>query len=380
MKKAYNESWVTNLAVQTIVRSWMKDNLVTVQQRKQVEMAFPESFYRPGIFVKIGLFLFTLFGGSFFAGFLSLFFIENAGNKTLAALSLVSAVCYYSFLEFFIRDRKLFHSGIDNALLYMANAAAIIFFIALFEGLEVWQYCLFILLVNAVTSLRYADLFTVFISLASIVVCFASILIKLPFGKALLPFGVMVLSAIIYFLNRKESGLYYHGCQKLIKIFTLVVFYLGGNYYIVREGNALLADVVASNSPQIPFAILFHILTAVIPLLYCFIGLKNKDRIFFIVGLTAAAFSCFTYRYYFDALAIEIVLSIAGSLLILISLLSINYLKIPRFGLSDDISDKRSLVNLEAILIAHQFGQAPEENTMKFGGGNFGGGGAGDDY
>ncbi|MCF2444166.1 hypothetical protein L0657_09375 [Dyadobacter sp. CY345] len=380
MKKGYNESWVQNLFIQSTARSWSKNNLLTDGQIDQVEATYPESFYRPGIFVKIGLFLFTIFGGSFFAGFLSLFFFESAGNKTFAILCLISAVCYYFVLEFLIKERKLFHSGIDNALLYMANLAVITFLLVLFEGLEFWQYCLFVLLVNGITSLRYADLFTVFITITSVFVLFASFLIKFPIGKSLLPFAIMILSAAVYLLNKKIESLYYQECQKLIKIVVLITFYLGGNYYIVRQGNALLADLATNNAPEIPFAIVFYIFTAAIPLFYCLKGLKSKDRIFLVVGLLAVAFSCFTFRYYFDMLAIEIILCIAGSVLILFSLLIIHYLKTPRFGISDDVSEKRKLANLEALLIANQFGQAPEADSVKFGGGNFGGGGAGNDY
>lgn len=380
MKKAYNEIWVKNLAVQDMAHQWLKNNLLSTAQYEQVLTAFPESFYRPGKFVKIGLFLFTLFGSSFFAGFLSLFFIENAGGKTFAVLSLISAVCYYFFLEYFIRNRKLFHSGIDNALLYMANAAVIFSFVILFENLDLWQYCLFVLLINATTSLRYADLFTVFISLIAVFVCSASILIKMPIGKAMLPFAMMILSAGIYLLNKKERSFYYHDCQKLIKAFMLITLYLSGNYYVVREGNAMLSGLASFNTPQIPLAFLFYLLTAGIPLFYCFWGLKQKDRIFLTVGLAAAAFSCFTYRYYADGVPIEIFLCITGAALFLIGYLAIHYLKTPRFGLTDEVSEKNHLGNLEATLIAHQFGQAPEEDQFNFDGGNFGGGGAGNDY
>ncbi|SEI99234.1 hypothetical protein SAMN04487995_2918 [Dyadobacter koreensis] len=380
MKTAYNKSWVKNLQIQQTAQLWVTNNLLTSSQFERIKAAFPESFYRPGIFVKIGLFLFTVFGGSFFAGFLSLFFIDNAGSKTFAVLSFISAACYYFFLEFFIKDRKLFHSGIDNALLYMGNGAIIITFVVLFEGMEIWQYCSLVLLVNGITTIRYADLFTVFISMASIFVGFASILVKFPIGKAFMPFATMILSVLLYVVNKSERDYYYRECQILIKIFVMVTFYFGGNYYVVREGNALLSEITTPNAPQIPFAILFYVFTTVIPILYCFLGLKNRDRVFLIVGLFTAAFSCFTYRYYFDFLAIEIILSIGGFLLILISVLSINYLKIPRFGVTDEIMEGRKLANLEAILIANQFGQTPEENNFKFGGGNFGGGGAGNDY
>ncbi|MBE9463110.1 hypothetical protein ACFP1I_27505 [Dyadobacter subterraneus] len=380
MKKAYNELWITNLNIQNISRSWHRKNLITTKQLEQITIDFPEAFYKPGIFVKTGLFLFTILAGSFFSGFISLFFLENSTDKIFTVISIVCAVSYFFALEYSIKDRKLFHSGIDNALLYMAEVATLIPVFLTFEHLKIWQYCLIILVVNSVLLIRYADILIAFISVGALYVMFANIIIASPQLKPFLPFFLMLISAVIYYFNKVNYGVYYANCQTVIKIFSLVVFYLGGNYYVVREGNALLSDLRTPIAPQIPFSLLFYILTTAIPLIFIFFGLRNKDRILLIIGLLTTAFSVFTYCYYFDIIPVEIILTVAGLALILLTIFLINYLKTPKFGVSDEKDDSQNFANLEAIIIAHQFGQSPAGDQLHFGGGDFGGGGAGISY
>lgn len=380
MKKPYNEAWVANLTIQNTSRSWLKKNLITSKQFDQITTDFPESFYKPGIFVKTGLFLFTLLAGSFFSGFISLFFLENSTDKIFTVISIVCSICFFFALEYMIKDRKLFHSGIDNALLYMAAIAALIPVFLLFEHLKLWQYCLIVLIVNSFLVIRYADILVTFISVGALFAMFANIIVASPLLKPFLPFCLMLISAIIYLVNRKNYGTYYTNCQIVIKIVALVIFYLGGNYYVVREGNALLSDLLTPIAPQIPFSELFYVLTVAIPLIYIYLGLKNKDRISLITGLVTTAFSVFTYRYYFDIIPMEIILVMAGTALILLTVFCIKYLKTPKFDISDEKDDSQNTANLEALLIAHQFGQAPVGDQLHFGGGDFGGGGAGNSY
>ncbi|MCF0055767.1 hypothetical protein [Dyadobacter sp. CY356] len=380
MKKPYNETWVNNLHIQNLSQIWLKKKLITQKQFEQITSDFPEYFYKPGFFVKTGLFLFTLLAGSFFSGFISLFFLENSTDKIFTVISLVCAVSFFFALEYAIKDRKLFHSGIDNALLYMAAMATLTPLFLTFEHLKIWQYCLIILIVNSVLLVRYADILIAFVSVAALYVMIASIIISIPQLKPFLPFCLMLISAVVYFFNRSDYGVYYAYCKIIVKIAALVIFYFGGNYYVVREGNALLSDLLIPIAPQIPFSVLFYILTTAIPISYIYLGLKNKDRILLITGLLTTAFSVFTYRYYFDIIPLEIMLVIAGFILIILSVFAIKHLKSPKFGISDEKDDSQNLVNLEAMIIAHQFGQSPAQDHLDFGGGDFGGGGAGNSY
>src|SRR4051812_21579938 len=113
MKKAYNITWIENLYIAQVAANWRSKNLLTPNQETLVTSQFPEDFYRPGIFVKIGLFIFGVICCSFFLGFLSIFILEAASEHTFSFISLIAAGAYFFFLEHLIKSRKLFHSGVD---------------------------------------------------------------------------------------------------------------------------------------------------------------------------------------------------------------------------------------------------------------------------
>ena len=379
MKKAYNETWIDNLAIQQTAENWRSKKLITDEQFSSVKAIFPENFYRPGLFVKIGLFIFACIACSFFTGFISLFILD-AGDKAFSVVSILCCISFTLFLEYLIKDRKLFHSGIDNALLYAALGASVVPFFMLFDNLQVWQYCVLALVILTAATLRYADLFVVICAYLVIFTLLANLMMKFPLGKALLPFAVIALSLIIFYLARKIKSTYYADCKKLVEVLALITLYLGGNYYIVREGNALLSDLSYLISPQIPFAPIFYGLSAIIPLAYVFLGLKFKDRILLLVGLFALGFSIFTYRYYFDFITVAQGLTILGFLMIMLSIVCIRFLKETKYGLTDEADDERKTANLEALIASQYLGQTPQEQGLAFGGGSFSGGGAGNGY
>lgn len=381
MKKAYNKSWVENLHILHIADEWCSNKHLSKEQKIAVEAAFPHQFYNPGIFVKIGLFIFTLIACSFSSGFLSLFLLGNVTRLSFSIVSLVCMVGFIFFLEYLIKYRKLYHSGIDNALLYAAIGAAVAPFSTFFNNLQVWQYCVMLFSFSFIATLRYADWLTTGISVFALFCLLGNTLIQFPIGKAIIPFAVMILAATMYFLVRRNKDIYYYKCQKLTEVLALVIFYLGGNYLVVREGNALLNDLTLPSAPQIAFAPVFYIFTCTIPGIYLFFGLKNKDRILLIIGLLAFAFSCYTYRHYFGVLTSAQELALAGMFMIALSVSLIKYLHIPRHGISDEQEGKRKLANLEALIAAQHLGQTPQQaDNVEFGGGNFGGGGSGEAY
>jgi len=379
MKKAYNEFWVNNLAIQQISEQWHFKNLITAEQLESVKTDFPVEFYRPGLFVKIGLFIFACIACSFFSGFISLFILD-AGEKAFALVSIVCCICFTLFLEFLIKDRKLFHSGVDNALLYSAFGASVIPFFLLFNNMQVWQYCVLALVILTVAMIRYADLFVVICAYCVVFTLLANLMMKFALGKALLPFAIIALSVVIFYSATKIRSTYYADCKKVVKVLSLVTLYLGGNYFIVREGNAMLGDLPYLLSPQIPFAPIFYIFSTIIPLVYIFFGLKMKDRILLLVGLFALGFSIFTYRYYFGFLTLAQGLAVSGAFMVILSIICIRFLKETRFGITDEPDSERKIANLEALIAAQYLGQAPQEHGLEFGGGNFSGAGAGSDY
>lgn len=144
--RAYNIEWVKNLQIQQMAQSWFEKNMLTGAQLAATKTEFPEKFHRPGIFVKIGLFIFGLVACLFFTGFLSLFLAGGSGDGAISAMSIISAICFIAALEFLIRERKLYHSGIDNALLYAAIVGALVPFFILVQNPPVWLSCVVALL------------------------------------------------------------------------------------------------------------------------------------------------------------------------------------------------------------------------------------------
>ena len=380
MKKAYNQTWIENSYIRFVASTWRSKNLLSEEQEENTKSSFPDPMYRPGLFVKIGLFFFGCIACAFFSGLVSIFFIDAGSNVTFSALSIVCCICFLIALEFLIKDRKLFHSGVDNALLYAAITAAMIPAFMLFENAEPWFFCIISLAILLPVTLRYADLLTTVLCYISLVSLLGIFMMKSEIGKSLLPFSVMMLSLTIYFLARKNKDIYYADCQKILEVLALVTFYLGGNYFVVREGNAWITDFALGTSPEIAFSPLFYFFTTVIPILYVIIGLRNNNRILFVVGLVTLAFSIYTYHHYFSFLTIAQQLALGGAVLITVSAGIIRYLKTPKHGISDEQEGKRKLANLEAVLVAQTFGPTTPAGSVELGGGNFGGGGAGEAY
>jgi hypothetical protein len=160
-----------------------------------------------------------------------------------------------------------------------------------------------------------------------------------------------------------------------------MTFYLGGNYFIVREGNALV-NKIYTTSQQFAFAPFFYFLSITVPVFYVVFGLKKHDRLTFVMGLLCAAFSVFTYRYYFGFLPTEIALILSGILLIVLASGFIYYFKMPKHGFTYSPESDKEGINLETILLAEitQTKLGSDEQSFKFGGGTTGGGGAGGEY
>nr|WP_295925435.1 hypothetical protein [uncultured Dyadobacter sp.] len=380
MKKAYNETWIENLHIQQQASEWKTKNLLTTEQEAEVINQFPEQFYRPGLFVKIGLFCFAVVACSFFMGFLSLFIPDTGSEAGLSTLSLLCCACFVFCLEYLIKTKSLFHSGVDNALLYAAVTAALVPMFLLFDHAPLWMHCLVALAIIVPATLRYADLLGAVVVFGLILTLLADLMMKSALGKALLPFGLMTLSALIYRLARKSTDLYYRECRQIFEVLALITFYVGGNYLVVREVNAMLNDITLAIAPQISFAPLFYLFTCVIPVVYIAAGIKKHDRLLFILGLLALAFSIYTFLHYFSPLTGSQELVLAGALMIITSVVLIRYLHVPRHGISDEQDRKRRFANLEAVIVAHQLGATPQGNGLEFGGGEFGGGGAGEAY
>jgi len=385
MKKAYNETWVENINNRKIIDDWFSKKLISYEQHKEGYQAFPVGFHQSNIFVKIGLFLFTCLAAS--AGLFFIYLILDAffseSRYGFSIISLIYSAIFLYFLEYFIKKNNFYHSGVDNALLYALLSAAFSVIIGFTNfDLPSWIYCIIALAILLPALLRYADTIVAFMSYFAWISFWFSLITKYPIGKVIIPFVMMIISAITFlfieFWKKKETGSYYREVQNIITILTLATFYFGGNYLIVREGNASLNNL--NYSIQIDFAPIFYLFSSIIPLFYMVYGLRKHDRKFLIVGISAIAFSIYTYYNYFSVLPLEWALTITGLLLVGACIWAIRKLKTPKFSLTSIAIGTNEYKNLEAFIVNQVIQQPHQTNKTDFGQGDFGGGGAGSNY
>ncbi|TGE05261.1 hypothetical protein [Hymenobacter fodinae] len=391
--KAYNPAWAQHEAMHAATARWFRRGLLTSEQQQAIQTAYPLDFYRPGLFLRIGLFIFAYIGASGMVGLLAVI----TSFDHLESLAFIAAIGTWLALEFFIRSSRLYHAGADNALLYMALGWAALWLTAVLDDvlpsisssslLSSIQTTLLLgplFLLGLLATIRFADRVVAFATYCLLLLLITIWLLQLPFGRLVLPFILMAVSAgayqLVALLSKRPDYTYYQRCLVVLKVLSLSSLYLAGNYYVVREGNAVLGGDYLS--AQIPSAPVFYLLTALVPLLYIRVGLRHPSRVWLLTGLAAAAFSLFTLRHYRAVLPTEIAAVLFGLLLILLAVWAARYLRPTRHGLTSLAQDEQPpLFNLESLIVAETavVPTAPEP-TFQFGGGHSGGAGADGTY
>ncbi|WBA41564.1 hypothetical protein [Hymenobacter canadensis] len=394
--KAYPLLWATQEAMEAAASRWFRRQLLTDAQYQAIKTAYQPDFYRPGLLLRIGLVLFTCVGVAGAAAFLALFGAA-ARLEDFRLLGWAVALGCLGTQEVIIREFRHYRSGTDSALLYiglfvlallLAEAADSLTTLSRYSagfGSAYYTVLLLPLLgLLLLATLRYADRLVAAATYLVLLALLANWLLILPIGRLLLPF-VLMLTAVGSFrllqrLRQRPDYLYYRACLLVLEVLTLATFYLAGNYYMVREGNAEISGLYAS--AQIPLAPLFYLFTAIIPLVYIAVGLRRPSRLWLLTGLAAAAFSLFTLRYYRSVLPPEIAAVLGGAFLLVLAVWAARYLRPARHGLTS-LADagQPTYFNLESLVVA-QTAPAPTAPTpgFEFGGGHSGGAGADGSY
>ena len=123
-------------------------------------------------------------------------------------------------------------------------------------------------------------------------------------------------------------------------------------------------------------------LTFLVPVFYLYGGFRWRDRTLLTLGLMSLVCSILTVRYYHAVLPVEWGLLLGGVVTTLIAYGIIRQLKVPKYGFSaaPDTSENEAF-RLETVLLSHVTkGIQTADHGIKLGGGDFGGGGAGEKY
>jgi hypothetical protein len=379
---AYNQDQLDNVGINEEAEKAFKKQYITAEELAQVKAAHPVELYTPNMYLRIGIFILTLIIASFSFGLLCLMMLTGGGpEKFLGSLSIFFSMVAYFILEVLVREKKHYKSGADTALMYISGSMMItgIFVIGHTDNDVFLTWLIFAF--SAWFTIRFTDMAMAWV--AQLAFLFGIIRIFL-WLKLIVPFLVIGLSFGMYYLLRQllkeEKFRHYSTCFQGMQVLALLTLYVGGNYFVVNEVNKNLFD----DHKGLPLGWIFWILTVAIPLVYLYVGLRTKDKIFVRTGLVLVAAIVFTIRYYHSLAPLEVAMTIGGLIMIGLAYGVIRYLKEPKHGFTSEEEEEKGTfeaLQLESLVISQTMKAGPQpEKNFNFGGGTASGGGASGDY
>jgi hypothetical protein len=393
---AYDKTLLDNVYIDEEANRLKESGFISREQYQSFQSQLPRLKSQNNIFIRIGFFILGCMLYSSICGMLSLFGLAVIDDAYLFFIYLF-AIIGFGAKEFMSREMKFFGFGLDDAFILGAILALLIAVGLTFEQNYDPNYLIVIIvmaIVSSIAYLRYLNLSLALLACFGITGSLAYITFEYCIiGKSILPFVLLLFSGGCYFISKKIlqnlTSPYYSKGLKLAKGFCLILFYLAGNYYVVRELNFSLSGEYFYNntSPEIPFAIFFWAFTISIPVVYLVFSLKNKDRMMLWIGFLALCFAFFTFRMYHHVLPPEVALTIGGLAVFAFTYFTIKKTKHKETGITfktDRFTNPNAFANLQTLVVASQFGLKPEakveESPMEFGGGGFSGGGSGGEF
>lgn len=386
---AYNIAELEKKKVLSEAEDLYKSKLLSEEQWHKIRKEYASKLYTPSIFMRVLLFIVSLIGMMTVIGPFGEIF-SDIGESGYRILSFILGILFLFITEKpLIKDKYHFNSGVTEAGIY--SGLAFIAFSILGSSPPYLIVCAIVgFLLTAFAAIRYLNL----LALASSIGFFGWILFQVITGiggiaEALMPFIFMATFATIYWygkkLQEKLPNVIFADQFVIVKTIAILVFYIAGNYFVVRELSISLMGLQLSASDDIPFAIVFYLLTALVPIGYIYWGIKQKSILFIRIGLLALALSVVTFKYYFSLGHPMLTVTICGAVLIVIALMLFNYLKQIRSGYTREqlLHDKWSSSDLTAIIASQTLGgnkmNGPDDDVI-FKGGSFGGAGAGGNW
>jgi len=381
---AYPIASLDALITKEAAREWQSKGQLTNQQLQDIETAYPTNFYSPNVFVRIGLAIFCsilLFSAMGLTAMLS----GLEGGTAFGIFGLFwGIVCIFILEKWAIQSSRHYGSGIDDMLLYY-GLGALITGICLFlpYNSDTLAYFMVALPFLVLGSIRYLDRLlaaAVFICALSIVLLIVN---KIP-GLAifLLPASGILFSAGAYWFARQgqknTTKRHWYGVFGVVEMLALITFYASGNFWVVQQAGAAMFQMEV-----VPLSWLFWSFTYAVPLIYIGLGLRQKDRLLLDIGLLCVVAMVFTFRYYFHVLPLAWTATLAGAFLFALAYFSIRYLRKNEGTYTYAAGSEKSLLQeIEQQLVEQTIASqtAPMARPESFGGGQFGGGGAGQDF
>ncbi len=388
---AYNKEELEKLEVINEAEKWHKSGIIDDAQFENIQSQYESNLYHPPFWLRVILFIATIVGVYATLGLFGTLMISGFRNLEEVIRVILVAIGVGSFLyleAIAIKTKHHYKSGVTEALLYMgiSNGLMGVFGFDLNE----YFYAFLILLVGVIAAVRYLNLLGVVTAVSAVAFFVFTGLYDLGgILKSTIPFAFIIVFSTGYMISQRfqetKNFPFYKDVFIILDVLFLVLVFAGGNYFVVRELSFEMMGLNLVDGEDIPFGWLFHITTAVIPLIYLYFGIKNKKPLLLRVALLLLFASVITFKYYYSTGHPEISLTIAGAFILGITIWTLNFLKTSRNGFTREklLSDKWDNINAESILVSSTLGGnaiPTEAASTDFGGGEFGGGGAGGEF
>lgn len=387
---AYNVAEVGKREVLSQAEDLYKSKFLSEQQWLNIRKVFASNLYTPSIFMKALFFIFSLIGMlTVIAPFAEIF--SDMGETGYRILSVIFGILIIFAIEkLSIKKLHHFKSGEIEAGIY--SSLSLIAFAILGSDPPSLIICAIIgCLLTAFAAIRYLDLLSVVLALGFFGwLLFQTITAMGPTAEALMPFIFMGTSGFLFWgskkLQVKLNNVIFDDQFVIIASIALLFFYVAGNYFVVREMSISLLGLQVGPGDDIPFAMVFYLLTALVPMGYIYWGIQQKSILWIRMGLLTIALSIVTFKFYFLLAYPMLTVTILGAVLIVIALVLFNYLKQVRNGFTREVllHDKWQSSDLAAIIASQTLGghkmNVPTDDEVIFRGGSFGGSGAGENW
>ena len=371
-------------------RNLFKSNVLNKEQWGKIQVEFATNLYTPSFTMRVLLFIVSLIGMSTIMGPIGLM-VGDVGETGYRLLAFLLGISLLLFTEIkLIKKESHYKSGVTEAGIY-AGLSFIAFALLGFKSHSLLVYPCVGFLLAAFAAIRYLNLTALVLTIGF----FGWILFQLLYdiggaAQALMPFIFMTAFGSIYFGSKKvRVKLSYEFLNDqfiILQTISLVLFYLAGNYFVVRELSVKMLGLTLSEHQDIPFAFVFYGLTALVPIGIIYWGIKHKSILLIRVALLTIALSVITFKYYFSLGMPVLTVTIAGAILVIVALLLLNYLKQVRNGYTREklLNNKWSSPDIMAVVASQTLGgnpnSGPASEELQFGGGKFGGAGAGGNW
>lgn len=384
---AYNKYELENNLISEEAKLLLDAKFISKEKQQNISKELEAFKTSDNWFIRLAFYLLGAFLYSSILGSLSFFLIPIIQDhfKFVPFLYLIIGIAGAELLA----QKKYFRHGLDDAFIIGLQISFCFAFGFLTENILIG--CIAMFVIGLLCTIRYVHTISALSTCVAIVLMVFYAVVEYKIMDALfLPFIGLLIAILLFFVVKKakqNSGFnIYKNAILCAEIFSYALAYFSLNYLVVRELSQELLHIKVTPNSDIPFAFVFYIFTFLIPALYFYFALKNKNRVLFYISIITFIFSIFTIRYYYSVLPIEIALTLGGIILFIISFFAIRFLKTKETGitfLKDRNSEDSIFINAQALIINTQtIKNQPEitQSDMEFGGGGFSGGGANETY